>query len=78
MAETTGNCKLKLPPAATASVEPEKKKEYLKALQLADKGDLSALTEIWLHRLLKAVTEDKNEEAKEKSKDASHKNRRNP
>ena len=52
--------KLKLPPAETASVEPDEKEEYLKALRLADKGDLSALTELWLHRLLNAVKEDKN------------------
>lgn len=47
--------RLKLPPVETASVEPEEKEEYLNALRLADKGDLSALTSIWLHRLLKAV-----------------------
>lgn len=52
--------KLKLPPAETASVEPDENEEYLKALRLADKGDLSALTELWLHRLLNAVKEDKN------------------
>ncbi len=50
--------KLKLPPAETASVEPGEMEQYLKALRLADKGDLSALTEIWLHRLSKAVKED--------------------
>lgn len=51
--------RLKLPPIETASVEPGKKEEYLKALRLADRRDLSALTEIWLHRLSKAVKEDK-------------------
>ncbi len=49
--------RLKLPPTETASVDPGEKEEYLKALRLADRGDLSALTEIWLHRLLKAVKE---------------------
>lgn len=50
--------RLKLPPAETASVESREKEEYLKAIRLADKQDLSALTEIWLHRLLKGVKED--------------------
>lgn len=57
--------RLKLPPTETASVDPGEQKEYLKALRLADRGDLSALTEIWLHRLIKAVKEDRNEEVKE-------------
>ncbi len=51
--------RLKLPPTETASVEPGKKEEYLEALRLADQIDLSALTEIWLLRLSKAVNEDK-------------------
>jgi fido (protein-threonine AMPylation protein) len=46
---------LKLPPAETASVDPEGKKLYLKALHTADADDLSPLTEIWVKRLLKAV-----------------------
>ncbi|MBI5192004.1 MAG: Fic family protein [Nitrospirae bacterium] len=51
--------RLKLPPTETASVESREKQEYLKAIRLADKQDLSVLTEIWLHRLLKGVKEDK-------------------
>jgi fido (protein-threonine AMPylation protein) len=50
--------KLKLPPAETASTEPKKKDEYLNALRSADTGDLSALTQIWINRLLKSVQED--------------------
>ncbi len=47
--------KLRLPPAETAAIEPKEREEYLKALHLADKGDLSLLIQIWLNRLLKAV-----------------------
>ena len=47
--------KLRLPPAETAAVEPKEREEYLKALRSADRGDISALTEIWLNRLLKAI-----------------------
>jgi fido (protein-threonine AMPylation protein) len=49
--------KLKLPPADTASVEPEKEEIYLKALRDADGGDMSLLTTIWIDRLSKAFYE---------------------
>ncbi|MFH1212275.1 MAG: Fic family protein [Candidatus Woesearchaeota archaeon] len=49
--------KLTLPPAETASVEPEEKEKYLNALRTADKGDLSILAEIWIKRLSKAFKE---------------------
>ena len=48
---------LKLPPAETAAIEPEEKDRYLKALQAADIGDMSLLTEIWIERLSKAFRE---------------------
>ena len=48
---------LKLPPAETASVEPEEKERYLKALQAADAGDISMLAGIWIERLSKAFRE---------------------
>ncbi|MBI4378231.1 MAG: Fic family protein, partial [Nitrospinae bacterium] len=47
--------RLKLPPAETASVEPEEREEYLKALRSADNGDLSALIQIWIERLRKSI-----------------------
>lgn len=43
--------KLRLPPAETAVVEPDKKERYLNALHEADAGNLSLLTEIWVERL---------------------------
>jgi fido (protein-threonine AMPylation protein) len=43
--------KLRLPPAETASVDPEGKRRYLKALHDADSADLSTLTELWIERL---------------------------
>lgn len=46
--------RLKLPPAETASVEFDERERYLKALNKADAGDLSLLTEIWIERLSKA------------------------
>jgi fido (protein-threonine AMPylation protein) len=49
--------KLKLPPTETASVEPEEKERYLKALRDADGGDMSLLTTIWIERLSKAFYE---------------------
>jgi len=49
--------RLKLPPAETATVDPEGKKRYLKALHEADAGDLSYLNEIWLERLSEAIKE---------------------
>jgi len=49
--------KLKLPPAETASVEPEEKEKYLNALQAADKGDISMLAGIWIERLSNAFRE---------------------
>ncbi len=49
--------KLKLPPAETASVEPEEKEKYLNALRAADKGDISILAKIWIERLSKAFKE---------------------
>jgi Fic family protein len=49
--------KLKLPPAETASFEPKEREEYLKALRIADNGDLSALIQVWINRLLKASKE---------------------
>jgi len=49
--------RLRLPPAETATVEPEGEKRYLKALHEADAGDLSYLTEIWLERLSRAFKE---------------------
>jgi fido (protein-threonine AMPylation protein) len=52
---TAVSFKLKLPPIETASIEPKEKEEYLKALRLADTGDLTSLTDIWLNRLRKAV-----------------------
>jgi Alw26I/Eco31I/Esp3I family type II restriction m6 adenine DNA methyltransferase len=49
--------KLKLPPAETAEVEPEEKEKYLSSLRAADNGDLSMLSEIWLGKLSKAMSE---------------------
>lgn len=49
--------KLRLPPAETASVEPEEKERYLKALRDADGGDMLLLTTIWIERLSKAFYE---------------------
>jgi len=49
--------KLRLPPAETASVEPEEKEKYLQALCDADEGDLSRLTTIWIERLSKTFHE---------------------
>lgn len=49
--------RLKLPPAETVSVEIKEIKNYLKALRVADGGDLSSLTEIWMERLLKTLNE---------------------
>jgi fido (protein-threonine AMPylation protein) len=49
--------KLKLPPTETASVEPEEKERYLKALRDADGGDMSLLTMIWIERFSKAFYE---------------------
>ena len=49
--------KLRLPPAETASVEPEEKEKYLQALCDADEGDLSLLTTIWIERLSKTFHE---------------------
>ncbi|TAL27836.1 MAG: hypothetical protein EPN94_01020, partial [Nitrospirae bacterium] len=43
--------KLKLPPAETAVVDPDKKERYLNALHESDSGNLSLLTEIWIERL---------------------------
>jgi len=45
--------KLRLPPAETASIDPEGKERYLKALHIADAGDLFLLTDIWINRLSK-------------------------
>jgi Fic family protein len=53
--------KLRLPPVETASVEPKERVEYLKALRSADKGDLSALIQVWINRLLKASKEGNSE-----------------
>jgi fido (protein-threonine AMPylation protein) len=50
---------LRLPPAETAVTEPEEKERYLKALQAADAGDISLLTEIWIERLSKAFRENR-------------------
>jgi Fic family protein len=50
---------LKLPPAETASVEPDERERYLKALHEADAGDLSLLAEIWIERLSKAFLDRK-------------------
>lgn len=50
--------RLKLPPAETASVKREERREYLNALHLADNGDLLALFQIWVGRLTKSVQED--------------------
>lgn len=47
--------RLKLPPAETASAEPDEKERYLNALREADARDLSSLTEIWIERLSKAL-----------------------
>jgi Fic family protein len=47
--------RLELPPAGTASVDPEGKKRYLDALHAADAGDLSLLAEIWVERLSEAL-----------------------
>src|SRR3990172_10512151 len=47
--------KLRLPPVETASTEPKEKEAYLKALHLADKGDLSELIRIWVERLLNST-----------------------
>lgn len=49
--------KLRLPPAETASVEPEEKEKYLQALRTADAGDMSSLTAIWIARLSRAFKE---------------------
>lgn len=49
--------KLRLPPAETASVEPEEKERYLNALHEADTGNLLQLIEIWVKRLSKAFKE---------------------
>lgn len=49
--------KLKLPPARTASIEPDERDRYLKALHSADSGDLALLTKIWTERLMEAVEE---------------------
>jgi len=49
--------RLKLPPAETATVDPEGEKRYLKALHEADAGDLSYLNEIWMERLSDAIKE---------------------
>lgn len=49
--------RLKLPPAETATVDPEGKERYLKALHEADAGDLSYLNEIWIERLSDAIKE---------------------
>ncbi len=48
---------LKLPPAETASPETKEREKYLEALRVADGGDFSSLTEIWVERLLKALDE---------------------
>ncbi len=48
---------LKLPPAETAVVDLAEKRKYLEALRSADKGDMSALTGIWIERLLSAMKE---------------------
>ncbi|MBI5749739.1 MAG: Fic family protein [Nitrospinae bacterium] len=50
---------LKLPPAETASVDPQGKEGYLNALHIADTGDLSLLTEVWVERLLNAFEENR-------------------
>ncbi len=49
--------KLKLPPAETAAVDPDGRKEYLGALQTADNGNMLLLKNIWLERLLNAAQE---------------------
>jgi len=43
--------KLKLPPAETAVIEPDKKERYLNMLREADSRNLAPLTEIWIERL---------------------------
>ena len=48
---------LKLPPADTASTETKERERYLKGLRVADAGDFSSLTEIWIKRLAKALEE---------------------
>lgn len=47
--------KLKLPPAETASPGTKERESYLEALRIADAGDFSLLTEIWIERLSKAL-----------------------
>ena len=49
--------RLKLPPAETASAETKEREKYFKALRVADAGDLSSLTAIWMERLSKALEE---------------------
>lgn len=47
--------RLGLPPMDTVPIEPEKRRQYLDALQAADHGDLGPLTDLWMSRLWSAL-----------------------